>query len=222
MRILARIGGVVAAVAYPAFVFLALRNDWSPRAFGLLALGVVVPLGVWRVRRLPAADRGRLLRVPAVLAVLFALSAWLDDARFLLAMPVVISLALLVVFAASLRGPGPSTVESFARLVEPELDAAKVAHCRQATIAWCAFFVVNAAIAGALAVAGSHAAWALYTGAIAYALMGLMFAAEMIVRGLRFGRDAVRFGPPADATASSSRASAAPHSGERASEEAVG
>ncbi len=47
--------------------------------------------------------------------------------------------------------------------------------------------VVNGSIALWLSVYGSLPAWGLYTGGIAYGLMGLLFAAEYTVRRKRFG-----------------------------------
>jgi uncharacterized membrane protein len=48
------------------------------------------------------------------------------------------------------------------------------------------FFVVNAAVAAALALLEMTAWWALYTGGIAYAAMGMMFGVEYVVRQYRF------------------------------------
>lgn len=172
-------------VAYPFVIYWAL-SSFSPRAVGVLALSVAIPLFALRLREAPPAQRRTVLRVPVVVLGLLLLGAVLDDERFVLATPVVVSLALLAVFGASLRGSGPTQIEAFARLQEPSLSPAQVAHCRQATVAWCVFFVVNAAIAGGLALAGARAAWALYTGGIAYGLMGLLFAGEYVVRQARF------------------------------------
>ncbi len=69
-----------------------------------------------------------------------------------------------------------------------QLSAAQVAHCRQVTWVWCGFFVVNAAIAGLLAIAAPLSWWAAYTSGIAYALMGALFTAEYLVRQYRFRR----------------------------------
>jgi uncharacterized membrane protein len=44
------------------------------------------------------------------------------------------------------------------------------------------FFVCNGAIAAVTALAASDRVWALYNGAIAYGLIGAMFAGEWIVR----------------------------------------
>lgn len=176
---------VVLTVAYPFVIYGALAS-LSARSVGVLALSVAIPLFALRLRAAPPAQRRAVLRVPLVVLALLVLGAAFDDERFVLATPVVVSLALLAVFGASLRGPGPTQIEAFARLQEPDLSPAQVAHCRQATVAWCVFFVANAAIAGGLALAGARAAWALYTGGIAYGLMGMLFAGEYVVRQARF------------------------------------
>jgi uncharacterized membrane protein len=56
------------------------------------------------------------------------------------------------------------------------------------TAVWCAFFVANGAISLELALAGSRASWALYTGVIAYVCLGALFAAEYVYRHWRFRR----------------------------------
>jgi uncharacterized membrane protein len=56
------------------------------------------------------------------------------------------------------------------------------AYARKVTAVWCGFFVVNGAIAGGLALWGTERTWALYTGGVAYVLMGLLFAGELAVR----------------------------------------
>ena len=207
--------GVVLTIAYPVAVFFALTH-FSARMVGLLGLCFAVPLLALKFR---SADREHLmavLRVPLVVIALLALSAILDDARFVMALPVLISVALLITFAGSLRGEMP-IVERFARMqearrvrrngarsspggvaarsaagdpaVEKEksLSEAQVRHCRQVTIAWCVFFVINAGIAAALALLELKMEWAIYTGGIAYGLMGLMFAGEYALRIHRFG-----------------------------------
>lgn len=185
MRVLVKVAGIVLAIAYPVAVFFALTH-LSARMVGLLGLCVAVP---WLAFKYREADRDHLiavLRVPLVVIALLALSAILDDARFVMALPVLISVALLITFGGSLRGEMPM-VERFARMKERALSEEKVRHCRQATIAWCVFFVVNGVIAGALALLEMKTEWAIYTGGIAYGLMGLMFAGEYAVRVYRFG-----------------------------------
>lgn len=97
--------------------------------------------------------------------------------------PVAVNLGLLMVFGQSLLHP-PSVVERLARLREPSLPPAAVAYTRRVTQVWCGFFLVNAGICAWLAIAGRDADWALYCGAISYALAGLLFATEFVVRTL--------------------------------------
>ena len=78
------------------------------------------------------------------------------------------------------------------------------AYCRRVTALWCAFLVANAGVIVWLALAGTRELWALYTGVVAYLLMGALFAAEFVYRHWRFRRyvglptDALlrRFFPP--------------------------
>jgi peptidoglycan/xylan/chitin deacetylase (PgdA/CDA1 family)/uncharacterized membrane protein len=157
----------------------------------------LVLLGVHAVGRLRTLrrdlERGRgLLVLAATVAVLLALGAILDDPRYLLAYPSLVNAALFVHFAWSLRGV--PIAERFARIEarDPgELDATAIRYCRRVTVVWCAFFVVNGGIATALAAAAPRGVWAAYAGGVSYVLVGLVFAAEYVVRRARFGR----FGP---------------------------
>ena len=47
---------------------------------------------------------------------------------------------------------------------------------------WTVWLAVNAAIAALLAVLTSEAAWALWTGLLAYLIMGALFVGEMLIR----------------------------------------
>jgi uncharacterized membrane protein len=184
MRVFATVLSIFLTVVYPVAVFYALTH-YTPRVVGLLGVAIVIPLFVLRFRKADKEHLSAVLRVPLIILALLLLGAIFDDQRFVLAMPVLISLALFATFGASLRG-GPTMIERFARMQEPELSDAQVAHCRQATIAWSVFFVVNAAVAAALALLEMTAWWALYTGGIAYAAMGMMFGVEYVVRQYRF------------------------------------
>jgi uncharacterized membrane protein len=65
---------------------------------------------------------------------------------------------------------------------EPDLPIAAIAYTRKVTIAWSLFFAVNGLIAWYTAVFASFDTWALYNGAVAYVLIGLMFTAEWLIR----------------------------------------
>ncbi len=186
MHLLIRVLGVTLAVAYPLCVYIGLTR-WSARSVGLLVLVLLLPVTLGRVSQLDRQARVVVLSPPTCVGALALAAVWLDDARFILALPVLVSAVLLATFAATLRAP-VSMVERYARLVQSRLTKAEVAHCRQVTAVWCGFFVFNGAVAGALALWQSTGWWAVYTGVISYGLMGALFVAEFALRRVRFRR----------------------------------
>ena len=170
---LAAIAVVVASVAYPLVVWLALGHvgaRWIAAGLALLALA----------RAALARERSWIAAAAAVL-LLAAAGAWTDGWFPLKLYPVVVNFALLGVFAASLRR-GPSAIERLARLREPTLPPAAIAYTRRVTQVWCVFFAANAAVSAATALWAGAAGWALYNGLVAYVLMGLLMAGEWLVR----------------------------------------
>lgn len=55
-------------------------------------------------------------------------------------------------------------------------------YLRKVTIAWLMFFLINAVISAATAISGSLKLWTLYNGFISYLAIGMMFAAEFLIR----------------------------------------
>ena len=164
---------VALTVFYPLVVYFGLGH-FEPRwlAFLLLALALV------RLR----ASRQPIWWAAAGVAGVLALSTFLANATLPLKLyPVVVNAAMLALFGASLAHP-PSAVERLARMTRPDLPPAGVAYTRKVTWVWCGFFVLNGAVAAATALWSSDAGWALYNGLLAYVLMGLLFAAEWVVR----------------------------------------
>lgn len=170
---------------YPVAVWVGL-SYLSTRAVGLIVIAFVVPLLALRLRRADRTTFWAILRIPLAILGLVSLGIVLDDARYVLAMPVLVNVVLLATFGASLAPGAMPMIERFARMRAPDLDAARQAHCRQFTWVWSVFFVVNGATAAGLAVAAPLAWWATYTGLVAYGLMGLLFALEYVVRKARF------------------------------------
>lgn len=142
-------------LALPLAVLVLVRWGGELRRMGILLLGLAVIAGVWLA--LKRAD--------------LSLKAY----------PICVNLGLLVVFGQSLW-KGPTVVERLAVLKDGPLDEAGVRYTRSVTKVWCFFFSGNAAVSLATAVAASERAWALYNGAVAYVLMGLLFAGEWLVR----------------------------------------
>jgi uncharacterized membrane protein len=169
--------------AYPIAVYIGLTR-FSARSLGLLLVVLLAPGFIHKLRRARREDLLAVARLPLSILALLALAAWLDDARFVFALPVLINLALLAQFAGSLRTT--PIVERFARMQQPSLSTAQVAYCRSVTKVWCCFFVLNAAISASLARFAPLSLWALYNGLLAYLLMGLLGGSEYVVRKFRF------------------------------------
>jgi uncharacterized membrane protein len=164
---------VAASVAYPLIVYFALGRV-GPR---WIALG----LGGLALARAAVARERFWLVVAIAAALLAAASVWVDGWVPLKLYPVVVNLALLGAFAASLRR-GPSAIERLARLREPGLPPSGVAYTRRVTQVWCVFFAANAVVSAATALWADAAGWALYNGLVAYVAMGVLMAGEWLVR----------------------------------------
>jgi uncharacterized membrane protein len=183
-----------AAVSYAlalAFPVLVLVGVWAGVDLRFLACALAV-LALWRwggsLRR-----QGALLLGLAVVACV-----WLALKRANLALkayPICVNLGLLAVFGQSLLH-GPTVVERLATLRQGPLDERGVRYTRTVTQAWCVFFVLNAALSLATALAATQRVWALYNGGIAYGLMGLMFAGEWLIRQRVLRKAAATQGQP--------------------------
>lgn len=185
MRTVALAVGAVVIAGYPVAIWFSVSSgNVRGAAFILLvALAISLPFRMRGAR----TEGWSILGLPLTLAGLALLSMRLDDFRFMMAMPVLVNLTLLASFGASLSTGRTPMVERYARMIEPELPPGKVKHCRQATGAWVVFFATNATVSLALALFARVSIWALYTGAIAYALVAMMFGAEYAIRRVRFG-----------------------------------
>lgn len=170
---------VVLTLLYPLAIWFG-HGRVEPRWLALLLL-------LAAATRLPSLTVSRAARWSAGGALLLAAGAiWANALLPLKLYPVLVNGALLAAFGYSLVSP-PSMIERFARMSEPDLPPAAIAYTRRVTQVWCAFFVVNGAIALGTALWASEAVWSLYTGVISYCLMGILFGGEYLVR-LRFKR----------------------------------
>jgi uncharacterized membrane protein len=170
---------VLITLLYPFAIWFG-HGQIDPRWLaGILLLAVAT--------RLPTLNINSIARWSVAGAlVLVGLAIWGNWLLPLKLYPVLVNCAMLAAFAYSLVSP-PSMVERLARLREPNLPLVAVGYTRRVTQVWCVFFIVNGALAFATAVWASDAVWSLYTGVIAYILMGLLFGAEFLFR-LRFKR----------------------------------
>jgi uncharacterized membrane protein len=174
-RALANVVLIAFGIVYPAAVFF-LRGTVAPSLFIILALIIVAA-------RLSLGKFGMDGWGPALATTAGALIglAVIDAALAARAYPVLMSLAAAGVFAVTLRRP-PSLIERFAMASGEPWSPALRLYCRNVTLIWALWLVVNAAIAAYLALSHDDAAWALWTGLLSYLVSGALFAGEWLVR----------------------------------------
>ncbi|WP_252271675.1 hypothetical protein [Pseudomonas subflava] len=165
---------VVAGLLYPFAVYYGMEH-LSPRLFAAL-LG-----GLWLARVLTQPGKPGALWMAGAALAFCALLGLAGEPALLRWYPVLLNLMLLALFGLSLKF-GPPLVERLARLREPELPEHAVRYTRKVTGVWAGFFLANALVVVALTLWAPLSWWMLYTGLIAYALMGLLFAAEWLIR----------------------------------------
>ena len=88
-----------------------------------------------------------------------------------------------MIFGSSLWAK-QTLVERLARLQTPDLPPQGIVYTRKVTQIWCVFFIVNGTTAALLALLGWYNIWAIYTGIVAYVLMGLLGIGEFAYRKL--------------------------------------
>jgi uncharacterized membrane protein len=166
--------GAVLSVGFPALVYFG-RDRLSPQV-----LALVLVLIVWFRKKIAFGMRPSPWLVAGGLLLAF-LALGRNDVLPLKLYPVLVNVALLAIFAASLWYP-PPVAERIARLGYPDLPIEIVTYTRKVTQAWCVFFGANALTALWTAVWGSDDVWFYYNGIIAYLLAGLMFTGEWLLR----------------------------------------
>ncbi|NRA53015.1 MAG: hypothetical protein HRU23_02620 [Gammaproteobacteria bacterium] len=163
---------------YPVIIYYGL-SEFEPRYVAIVVMAIVL------LRLVISRELSKKMpwMLPSTIAGVgcLALTIIFEQQFGILFYPVAISSVMLVTFAGSLI-KGPSVIETFARLTEPNLDAHGVRYTRKVTIVWCMFFIINASIALYTALFASLADWTLYNGFISYILMGSLMGGEFIVR----------------------------------------
>lgn len=174
--VLALLAGLIAV--YPLIVLFGLK------VVPVYYLGLFfIVLGVLRLWFMRASAGNQVL--PLVLCVILILVAAYTvlsgQPQWFRYYPVAVNATLFTVFGISLWY-GPPMVERMARVTAPDLPGAAVPYLRKVTVMWCCFFAANGCIALYTARWTSFEIWAWYNGALAYGLMGALFAGEWLVR----------------------------------------
>lgn len=193
MKIWSQILRALAALvllAYPGLVYFGMSSG-SPRQVSIVLLLVLAPAIFFRLNK--NSNQGvRILAVaPLSIIAILSLTALVGEQGYILITPVATNSMLLIAFGSTLRRSKPNArimpmIERFARMQESELSDDQQAWCRMWTWIWCIFFVINGTTAMLLATWGTIKWWALYNGLLCYGLIGLLFAAEWLLRRYRF------------------------------------
>lgn len=165
----------VLSIAYPALWYYGREAGW----FVWLAAAMC---GLWLLRALTAKLPQQ--RYAALFITLFFAAVLVFGRRdSMYWYPVLVNLMMLAVFGGSLFA-GQTVIEKLARLQQPDLPEKAVRYTRRVTQVWCVFFIINGTLAALLVRLGRYDWWAVYTGVIAYVLMGMLFAGEWLYRKL--------------------------------------
>jgi uncharacterized membrane protein len=166
------------AILYPVIAYVGLSYG-SP---SLVALGLIVILLLrFKFGHSLILNKNYIRLFIATVIVVLGYSLITDSSQGIRFYPVVTSMLFLGIFALSLWSK-QSIIERIARIREPDLPASAISYTRKVTISWCAFFLVNGAIAFYTAVYSDIETWTLYNGLISYCIMGILAGVEWLVR----------------------------------------
>ncbi|WP_446811315.1 hypothetical protein ACH50O_07060 [Methylomonas sp. 2BW1-5-20] len=165
-------------VSYPFLIWFT-ADYFQPRSMALGLAGLFL-LRYWLQKHGKSGGEAE-SRLILACALFLLIGALVNDAGWLLAYPVFVSLLFFAVFSFSLIHP-PTVVERLARLEFPDLPAHGVLYTRKVTLVWSGFFLGNAVISLLTIWHGDRWLWSLYNGCISYVLMGLLMAGEMAIR----------------------------------------
>lgn len=135
---------------------------------------------LWIIRAILQPNKGQRI-FAAAMALLLTVIAFTRAVGTMYWYPVIISSAMLMVFGGSLFSR-QSLIERLARLQTPDLSLKGVKYTRKVTQLWCVFFLFNIILTTALILTRQYAYWAIYTGIIAYIIMGVLMLGEWLVR----------------------------------------
>ncbi|MCR5187609.1 MAG: AMP-binding protein [Treponema sp.] len=195
----------VIAAAYPILVFtllVVLKVDTKVVSLCMIALAAAFFLSATGNKKTGENGEKKKLDWKTLLRSALFLAAGLfcfitGKEIFLKLYSVVISATFLLVFASTLFF-GPNIIFRFATLADRKILGSSYEkqvelYCKKVTIVWCCFFVLNGSAAAITTFADkifglspekAREIWAIYNGGISYALMGILFVVEFIIRKL--------------------------------------
>ena len=173
MKIAAKILLGILSVLYPLLWYYGREQGWFYPLAGFMLL-------LWLARAAMQRDSGQ-RRVSLLVAAFFAVVLLFRRPDSMYWYPVWVNGLLLLLFGLSLTQK-QSLIERLACLQHPNLPPEGVAYTRRVTQIWCGFFALNGSLAALLVLLEQYRWWALYTGIIAYILMGILMGGEFAYR----------------------------------------
>lgn len=175
MRTLLTVVLTVISMIYPVLWYYGRTHGW----FAILAAGMML---LWVIRAVLQREKFQKISSFAV-AAFFAVILLTDLPDSMYWYPVWVNILMLSVFGGSLFAR-QSLIERLARLQTPDLPPQAVAYTRKVTQIWCVFFILNGLVAALLVYWQRYDWWSVYTGIIAYLLMGILMGGEWLYRKL--------------------------------------
>ena len=174
MKTLAAVVLALVSVAYPFLWYFGRNTDG-----GFLWLALLMA-GLWAFRAIFKKEKAQ--KVFSFLIALFFIALFiLRQPEIMYWYPVLMNGIMLIIFGISLFSK-QSLIERIARLQNPDLPEKGIIYTRKITQIWCGFFIINGIIAALLIIFKQFELWAIYTGMIAYILMGLLLGGEWLYR----------------------------------------
>ena len=170
----------VLLVAYPLIVFFGLQH-FEARYIGIIIL-CALSLRLFVIRQSAKWEQLKTLLPVTLAGVCLCLFIVIFNSPTLVKLnPVLISTVMLFMFSSTLIKP-PSMIERFARISDSNLPPEAIPYTKNVTKVWCGFFFCNGLIAAYTIWFCSIEIWTLYNGLISYMIMGIIFAAEYLIR----------------------------------------
>ena len=164
-------------VGYPLLVHIQVSGgDAALGIYGLLAAFAVALLTALCYRDMAAA----LLAIFAAAAV--AMLFWEPSGQLFTLAPILINLALAVLFASSLRPGSTPVITRFAQAMTGDLDAKTRHYARRVTLAWTLLFVLLTIELILLKLFATARTWSLFANFLNYVLLGAFFLFEYRIR----------------------------------------
>ena len=131
---------------------------------------------------IPLLDRRRWWLLPLVPLILYLVWSTHSAGTLLLLPPVLINLAMALIFGSTLLPGATPLITQFSRILKGTLDAKALRYTRRITLAWVVFFTLMALESVLLALYAPPWVWSLFTNFLNYLFLLLFFLVEYALR----------------------------------------